>query len=1045
MSQCPPCNCNCHPQLDCSDSAFSTAGNTMGILTFVYAVLATAWIYISRIRSADAEQRKLMDTAYANYVRWKLMINEYEDVLKAGGDIGGDFKILLQHRFDTGGEAMKRLDLALDYDPTSGVATRTRQKGKFVLAQRELHELLVAASHATDDVSVLLDGITQEQMHRELKLQHALLQQVARRVGVAAEATAGVRRLVNEAPEGAPVAALIRTPPLAEKSTGAELVSHDAEAERQSSLTGVVERHDGREALQNQANVRAVSLVCYRPVEPAQWPTTSANSVQGKSSPFLAISRCRQIDAHRMMPPVLVSGSAATLAVLQCFLIVKLTNRPSTSSAERVALYLTILPLGFILFSTFEVSSVQILCAVACVAGTFLLCLQGCVSWYPLEVSDSSPPTEPTVPYPRQWIKLFRRDAAAATSGLPSAAFPYSPLAEGSIRLLRFLDRHDSHDHLLRFELYHSKLSWRPEYVALSYSWGSSDRQSKVNIVVDGRTFEVSRNLADALYKLRQNNISTVWVDAICINQKDNIEKSREVTRMFAIYRTAQMVIIWLGLHTSSEDDMHELVAAADDIERPASRLSHSNAPDFKLAALEQLLSRPYWARVWVIQEVAAAKQARIFWGSYIFDLRSLETLLRDRLAPPTNDRNSHDLAQRVLSVRAACRAQQKPRLMDILAMTTSSNTSVLRDKVYGLLGLASDWTDFVQEPNYSKTVSEKTLCREMTSNHIAWYSSADIIFLRSTNPHQAELPSWCPDYFHFQPHEFDKNLIPYVGGKNVNLGWERRRAFGQGSPTMNEVVPDTFITSGDRLILKGRQIGRISALGALLDERSAPSSPNEQFSADDITDRDIGKAFRRLLLICHNQTFGIQPSAAFFSLLYALPDHVFQDRGHMRVKHWLDSHRAFFETFGVKLSPDSDDFSFIARRGGRLSPASRVLPEWREFFSLNEDNTVSRRGEHPLYPMLVSISSILEERMRLMYIHDQVLLGWAHRDAKPDDVVWHLEGCTLQAILRKSEELSAKHGESIYKLIGHAYVDPVMASGRWMAKETRSRLVNLC
>jgi hypothetical protein len=490
---------------------------------------------------------------------------------------------------------------------------------------------------------------------------------------------------------------------------------------------------------------------------------------------------------------------------------------------------------------------------------------------------------------------------------------------------------------------------------------------------------------------------------------------------------------------------MHELMAAAEDIERPASRLNHSNASDLKLYALERLLSQPYWARVWIIQEVAAAKQARIFWGSYIFDLRSLETLLRDRLAPPGNNHNSHDLAQRVISVSAACRAQQKPRLMDILAMTTSSNTSVLRDKVYGLLGLASDWTDFVQEPNYSTRVSEKTLCREMTSNHIAWYSSADIIFLRSTNPHQAELPSWCPDYFHFQPHEFDKNLIPYVGGKDVNLGWERRRAFGQGSPTMNEVVPDTFITSGDRLILKGRRIGRISALGPLLDEGPATSSSNEQFSAEDITDRDIGKAFRRLLLICHNQTFGIQPSAAFFSLLYALPDHVFQDRGHMRVKQWLDSHRTFFESFGVKLSPDSDDFSFIARRAGRLSPSSRVLPEWREFFSLNEDNTISRRGEHPLYPMLVSISSILEERMRLMYIHDQVLLGWAHRDAKPDDIVWHLEGCTLQAILRKSEELSEKHGESIYKLVGHAYVDPVMASGRWMAKETRSRLVNLC
>ncbi|KAK4944248.1 hypothetical protein LTR10_016361 [Elasticomyces elasticus] len=181
----------------------------MGILTFVYAVLATAWIYLSRIRSADVEQRKLMDTAYANYVRWKLMINEYEDVLKAGGDINGDFKVLLQHRFDTGGSAMRRLDMALNYDPNSGAATRVKQRGKFAITQRELHELLEAASQATEDVSVLLDGITQEQMHRDLKLQHALLQQIAQKVGVSEEATAEMRQLIEDTPEGAPIAALL--------------------------------------------------------------------------------------------------------------------------------------------------------------------------------------------------------------------------------------------------------------------------------------------------------------------------------------------------------------------------------------------------------------------------------------------------------------------------------------------------------------------------------------------------------------------------------------------------------------------------------------------------------------------------------------------------------------------------------------------------------------------------------------------------------------------------------------------------------------------
>ncbi|KIW96394.1 uncharacterized protein Z519_03463 [Cladophialophora bantiana CBS 173.52] len=638
------------------------------------------------------------------------------------------------------------------------------------------------------------------------------------------------------------------------------------------------------------------------------------------------------------------------------------------------------------------------------------------------------------------------RQNSVTVSQTSSAVLPYKPLAEGQIRLLKFLDEDVSDGRTLQFELFHAKLSQRPDYVALSYSWGQDAAHGRVSILVSDHRYEVSQNLADALRKLKRNKLSTVWVDAICINQRDTIEKSREIIRMFAIYRMAKMVVIWLGADTGPEKDMQKLLRATEGLERPANKHHQNGNLDSHMDALERLLSQRYWHRVWIIQEVAAAKRAQIFWGSYIFDLRSLEILLRERGRWTDKDGDPPGPAQKVISVRAACRAQQKPRLMDILAMTSLSETSVLRDKVYGLLGLASDWADFVQEPNYSQAVSEDDLCLEMTSNHINWYSSADIIFLRSVDDRQRGLPSWCPDYFHFRPHQFDRNLIPYICGRDVNLGWEKRRAFGQESPNMNEVIPDTFRISGDKLTLKGRCIGRISALGTLVDEDIPESRFSDRFSTTDITDPDIGKAFRRLLLICHNQTFGLQPSSAFFSLLFSMPDHVFQDRGTLGVKQWLHCHADFLNKFGVRMVPSSDEYAFIPRRrGGGLSPSSKVLPEWREFFSLSEDNTISRRGEHPLYSMLQSVSSILDEHLRLMFIQDQALLGWAHRDSQPDDSVWHLEGCTLQAILRKSAELSQQHGEDIYKLVGHAYVDPVLASGRWMAGETRSRLVNLC
>ena len=735
-----------------------------------------------------------------------------------------------------------------------------------------------------------------------------------------------------------------------------------------------------------------------------------------------------------MMHSIYVVGSAGLVAIVQCSLLVRLGKGASISIGETVALCLTVVLSSVILFDNIGVAS-SLHFWLICIIDLSIPC-----TWL-LALGRAGVPK----PFHQASANLHGRPAIDASSETSDEEPPYAPLAEGQIRLLRFSDNRTSDDDALHFELLHAKLSQRPQYVALSYSWGQKVAQGSTSIVVNSRSYEVSCNLADALRKLKQHNISTVWVDAICINQQDTVEKSREIVRMFAIYRMAEMVAVWLGSDTGPEEEIEQLAKVAEELQLPVSKQRQSSSFDSELRALERLLSQPYWNRVWVIQEVAAARQAQIFWGSYIFDLRSLETLMHERQRSAPGPEDAHDHAEKVVSVRAACRAQQKPRLMDILAMTSTSSTSVLRDKVYGLLGLASDWADFVQEPNYSQDVSEDSLCLEMTSNHIIWYSSADIIYLKSTHPHQETLPSWCPDYFHFQPHEFDENLIPYVCGRNANLGWERRRAFGQESPTMNEVIPSTFYTSGSKLTLKGRCIGRVSALGSLLDEEQTSYQLNEHLPAWQITDPDIGKAFRRLLLICHNQTFGIQPSSSFFSLLFALPDHGFLDRGYMKLKGWLDSHRAFFESFGVNLSPSSDEYAFIARRGSRLSPSSKVLPEWREFFSMSEDNTISRRGDHPLYSMLRSMFSMLEERMRLMFIGDQVLLGWAHRDAELGDTVWQLEGCTLQAILRKSEELSKEYGEDIYRLIGHAYVDPVMASGRWMAKETRSRLVRLC
>ena len=86
------------------------------------------------------------------------------------------------------------------------------------------------------------------------------------------------------------------------------------------------------------------------------------------------------------------------------------------------------------------------------------------------------------------------------------------------------------------------------EFEALSYVWGDTSPEKKTPIQVDNAILLVGRNLRSALLHLRdEEQPRTLWVDAVCINQEDFDERSRQVPLMGDIYRTATRAIAWLG------------------------------------------------------------------------------------------------------------------------------------------------------------------------------------------------------------------------------------------------------------------------------------------------------------------------------------------------------------------------------------------------------------------------------------------------------------------------------------------------------------------
>ncbi|OCK82378.1 HET-domain-containing protein, partial [Lepidopterella palustris CBS 459.81] len=113
-----------------------------------------------------------------------------------------------------------------------------------------------------------------------------------------------------------------------------------------------------------------------------------------------------------------------------------------------------------------------------------------------------------------------------------------------SIRLIR-LEPGSGKD-IINCTLESTTLENKPTFDALSYAWGESTDVSLIE--VNGVMVEINESLWDALHHLRsETKAITLWVDALCIDQQNAEEKSRQVPLMDEIYNRAQTVHVWLG------------------------------------------------------------------------------------------------------------------------------------------------------------------------------------------------------------------------------------------------------------------------------------------------------------------------------------------------------------------------------------------------------------------------------------------------------------------------------------------------------------------
>jgi hypothetical protein len=223
------------------------------------------------------------------------------------------------------------------------------------------------------------------------------------------------------------------------------------------------------------------------------------------------------------------------------------------------------------------------------------------------------------------------------------------------------------------------------KYEALSYTWGSDTAPE--NLLLDGRRLQIGTNLRDALRRLRLPcRPRRLWIDAVCIDQTDDVEKTAQIRMMGQIYSHGWRTLIWLGEDSEENDGRISCrffamaarrvwcVEQLEEIQRtmislrcklkscvakirkpryPASSLSmlwekerKQDGKSLVLAKLESLLDhggrqhleralrlfldRPWFGRRWIIQEACLARKALMICGEHKLDWTTIYTVLED-------------------------------------------------------------------------------------------------------------------------------------------------------------------------------------------------------------------------------------------------------------------------------------------------------------------------------------------------------------------------------------------------------------------------------
>ncbi|KAK5659153.1 hypothetical protein OQA88_1243 [Cercophora sp. LCS_1] len=426
--------------------------------------------------------------------------------------------------------------------------------------------------------------------------------------------------------------------------------------------------------------------------------------------------------------------------------------------------------------------------------------------------------------------------------------YPGTRLAQREIRLLT-LDPATSDTEQITCTISKGQLlhATRGSYEALSYCWG--DPKRSYAIVCNDKPFPVTKNLFAALGRLRHaNKPRTLWVDAMCINQSDNDEKSAQVSLMADIYRGCSRTLIWLGEEAEALAAVGFAIAErvhACFVRGNGLRGLETGSPSAMSRALEaaglpglmsdswyqfsQVLELPYWKRMWILQEATLGASPLVQCGRQTISLPILQDAVRAMhyLRIPAIISGAKDGVTQLQVLKQSGAAGRGMPLWQLVDVCRRSQATDARDKVFALYGMTGDPAagGIGLRPDYE--MKENEVLAEASARMLQQSRTLLILGLAATvvEPDPG-LPSWVLDLKQSRT----TLVLPYDG-----------TGFGVASPATMAFTRESF-----RAVFSTRGRQRTLRIEAIaFDEIVACAAEMRQPKLEDMDDARFMKGLR--------------------------------------------------------------------------------------------------------------------------------------------------------------------------------------------------------